>query len=164
MWLLLVHFVLPIRALFWSHFFFVFLVGVGSGEFPRQTVCFLHPQRRPSSRLCLLTIFLSFFLFFYSPLILCVLKVYFKRNSSTLQNHQPPFSMEIGSRVSLEESSSLRIPYLLHQKKSPKFPKLPFHSLKFIISIIKKKIYMIFQSKNLIFYFQKKTFKCQLLH
>ena len=100
-----------------------------------------------------------YFPFFYSPL-LCVLKVPFKRNSSTFQNHQPSFSMAIGSPVSLEESSSLRIPYPLHKKVS-QISKISFSYFKiYPLHYLKK---MIFQSKNLIFYFQKKTFKCKLL-
>ena len=97
-----------------------------------------------------------FILFFIPPSCACC----FKRNSSTLQNHQPPFSMAIGSPVSLEESSSLRIPYPLHKKVS-QISKISFSYFKiYPLHYLKK---MIFQSKNLIFYFQKKTFKCKLL-
>ena len=96
-----------------------------------------------------------YFPFFYSPL-LCVLKVPFKRNSSTLQNHQPSFSMAIGSPVSLEESSSLRIPYSLHKKVS-QISKISFSYFKiYPLHYYKKKKNLIFQSKNLIFYFFKK--------
>ena len=76
-----------------GHIFLLFLwLVVESSRYvfspPSKTSSFLVVSSHPLS-----------FHFFYSPLLLCVLKVPFKINSSTLQNHQPPFSIAIGGCV-----------------------------------------------------------------
>ena len=76
-----------------SHIFLLFLWLVVESS----SCVFSPPSRHPPSRLCLLTPYLS--IFFYSHLLLCMLKVPFKINSSTLQNHQPPFFIAIGGCV-----------------------------------------------------------------
>ena len=78
-------------------FFFTFLVA-GSGEF---SLCVFSTLKDILLLGCVFSplIFPIFLKKFYSPLLLCVLKVPFKINSSTLQNHQPPFFIAIGGCV-----------------------------------------------------------------
>ena len=101
--------------------------------------------------------FLFILFYFLFPLPVCVILKEIPPLSKTTNPH---FLWQLAA-LYLWRSPPLLEFHIPSTKKSPKFPKFPFHILKFILSIIKKK--MIFQSKNLIFYFFLKTFMCQLL-
>ena len=78
-----------------GHIFLLFLWLV-----VESSSCVFSPPSKTSSFSVVSSHPLSFhFFFFYSHLLLCMLKVPFKINSSTLQSLQPPFSIAIGGCV-----------------------------------------------------------------
>ena len=84
MWLLFILFYPFVPCFGHIFLFFLWLVVESSCcvfSLPSKTSFFLAVFSHPMS-----------FFFFLFPLLLCVLKVHFKINSSILQNHQPPCS------------------------------------------------------------------------